>query len=36
MSEMKNTLDGIYRKITETEEWISEVQDRGSKKKYYK
>ena len=25
---MKNTLEGISSKITETEEWISELEDR--------
>ena len=25
---MKNTIDGINRRITEAEEWISELKDR--------
>jgi len=27
-TEIKNTLEGINRRITEAEEWISEVKDR--------
>ena len=26
--EIKNTLEGIYRRISEAEEWISELEDR--------
>ena len=28
ITEMKNTLDGINSRITEAEEWISELEDR--------
>jgi len=28
ITEIKNTLEGINRRITEAEEWISEVKDR--------
>ena len=28
ISEMKNTLEGINNRITETEQWISDLEDR--------
>ena len=31
MTEIKNTVDGIKSRITEAEEWISELEDRMMK-----
>ena len=32
ITKMKNTLEGINSKITEVEEWISDLEDRIKKK----
>ena len=29
MTKVKNTLEGIHSKVNETEEWISELEDRA-------
>ena len=33
ITEMKNTLEGIYGRITEAEEWISDLEDRSEERR---